>query len=43
MQWLLRGVGGVKDNPSRIDIDNPTKILLYKSKKLCVRHTLHSH
>jgi hypothetical protein len=36
MQRLLKGVGGKKDNPTRIDRDIPTKILLYKAKGLCV-------
>jgi hypothetical protein len=40
-QWL-KGVGGEKDNPARIDrdkdgqIDSQTKILLYKPKGLYV-------
>jgi hypothetical protein len=36
MQWLLEGVGGEKNNSIRIDRDNPTKLLLYKPKELCV-------
>jgi hypothetical protein len=36
MQPLLKGVGGEKDNPTRIHRDNPTMTLLYKPKGLCV-------
>jgi hypothetical protein len=32
MLWLIKGVEGEKDNPTRIDRDNPTKTLLYNPK-----------
>jgi hypothetical protein len=37
MQWLLKGVGGEKDNPISIDKDNTPKTLLYKPKGLCCK------
>jgi hypothetical protein len=32
MLWLLKAIEGEKDNPTRIDRDNPTKTLLYNPK-----------
>jgi hypothetical protein len=49
MQWLLKGVGDGKDNPTRIDRETKMDREILKLRfyyiilGLCVRYILHSH